>query len=110
MALLLINQGIDVNIADKNGQTILHYTALNNQLDIAIAALNKGAKLSMEDIHGNQPLWTAVFNDKGRSERIEIIELFLKNGSDINHKNKVGKSPKDIVTVAGYDNLKPFFQ
>lgn len=106
MAILLIDRGIDVNSKDKNGQTILHYAALNNQLAVANAALNKGASLGIEDAHGNEPLWTAVFNDKGRNDRIEIIELFLKHGADVNHKNKVGKSPKDIVTIAGYNNLK----
>lgn len=106
MAFFLIDNGIDVNMQDKNGQTILHYAALNNQLSIANAALNKGASLSIEDVHGNEPLWTAVFNDKGRNDRVEMIELFLKHRADVNHKNKVGKSPKDIVTIAGYNNLK----
>ena len=107
MAIFLISKGIDLNIQDKNGQTILHYTALNNQLSIANAALNLGASLSIEDAHGNEPLWTAVFNDKGRNDRIEMIELFLRHGADVNHRNKVGKSSKDIVTIAGYNNLKP---
>jgi ankyrin repeat protein len=107
MAILLIDQGIDVNMQDKNGYTILHYAALNNQLTVATAALNMGASLSIADIHGNEPLWTAVFNDKGRNDRIEMVQLFLKHGADVNHKNKVGKSPKDIVTIAGYSNLMP---
>lgn len=107
IAIFLINSGININMQDKNGQTILHYVALNNQLTLAKAALIKGAKLSIEDIHGNEPLWTAVFNDKGRSDRIEIIKLFLEYGANVNHKNKVGKSPKDIVIIAGYNNLKP---
>jgi len=107
ISLLLIDQGIDVNLQDKNGQTILHYAALNNQLAVARSALKNGAKLSIQDIHGNQPLWTAVFNDKGRNERIEIIGIFLEWGADVNHKNKVDKTPKDIVRIAGYSNLKP---
>jgi ankyrin repeat protein len=107
LALLLIDNGINVNLQDKNGQTILHYAALNNQLSLAKAALDKGASLTISDIHGNEPLWTAVFNDKGRNDRAEIIKLFLENGANANHKNKVDKSPKDIVIIAGYNNLKP---
>lgn len=106
IATLLIDMGIDVNIQDKNGQTILHYAALNNQLNIAKAALNKGASLSIEDMHGNEPLWTAVFNDKGRNDRLEMIMLFLENGAAVDHKNRVGKTPKDIVAIAGYNNLR----
>ena len=107
IAFFLVDNNIDVNMPDKNGQTILHYVAEYNQLKLAKAVLDNGANLSIADIHGNEPLWTAVFNDKGRSDRIEIIKLFLEYGADVNHKNKVGKSPKDIVMIAGYNNLKP---
>ena len=106
MAIFLIDKGIDVNTSDKNGQTILHYAALNNQLDVAKAALEKNANLSIDDIYGNQPLWTAVFNDKGRNDRFEMVKLFVEYGADVNHKNKVGKSPKEIIAIAGYNNLK----
>lgn len=106
MGILLAENGVDLNAQDKNGQTALHYVALNNQLDLAKVLLNKGADLSVEDIHGNQPLWTAVFNDKGRNDRIEMVKLFLLHGANKDHKNKVSKSPIDIINIAGYNNLK----
>lgn len=110
VGILLLEKGIDPNIQDKNGQTILHYSALYGQAELAKMALQKGADLSIQDIHGNQPLWTAVFNDKGRNDRIEIIMMYLDAGADIDHKNKVGKSPKDIIFIAGYNNLKPLIK
>jgi len=82
-------------VRDKNGQAVLHYAAEYNQINIAKLALRNGADLSIADIHGNEPLRAVVFNDKGRCERIEIITLFLAHGTNANHKNKVGKSPKD---------------
>jgi ankyrin repeat protein len=106
IALFLIDQGINLNLKDKNGQTALHYAALNNQFEIAKALLEKGADLSIADVYGNEPLWTAVFNDKGKNERLEIIKLFLEYKADKDHKNKVSKSPRDIVNIAGYNNLK----
>jgi ankyrin repeat protein len=107
IAFFLVENNIDVNMPDKNGQTVLHYVAEYDQLKLAKVALDNGAKLSIADIHGNEPLWTAIFNDKGRNERIDLIKLFLEYGADVNHKNKVGKSPKDIVMIAGYRNLEP---
>lgn len=106
MGILLAENGVNLNAQDKNGQTALHYVALNNQLDLAKVLLNRGADLSVEDIHGNQPLWTAVFNDKGRNDRIEMVKLFLSHGANKGHKNKVSKSPIDIINIAGYNNLK----
>jgi ankyrin repeat protein len=105
IAAFLINNGIELNARDKSGGTILHYVAVFNQIDIGTLALKHGADLSIEDSYGNQPLWTAVFNDKGRGERMELIRLYLQNGADPNHTNNVGKSPKDILIRRGDENL-----
>jgi uncharacterized protein len=110
IAIFLIEHGINVNLQDPNGQTVLHYAAVYNQLKLAKAALSNGGDLSIEDMHGNQPLWTAVFNDKGRNDRVEFVKMYIENGADENHKNKVAKSPKDIVMIASYNNLKLFMK
>jgi uncharacterized protein len=106
IAVFLIENGINVNMQDVNGQTVLHYAAVYNQLRLAKYALSNNGDLGIEDMHGNQPLWTAVFNDKGRNDRVEFVKTYIANGADIDHKNKVDKSPKDIVMIAGYNNLK----
>jgi ankyrin repeat protein len=48
----------------------------------------------LEDIYGNQALWTAVFNAKGN---YTVVEAFLKFKQDVEHKNKYGKSPLDFA-------------
>jgi uncharacterized protein len=54
-----------------------------------------------EDIHGNTPLWRAVFNSRGRGD---LIELLLSSGADRGHRNKRGKTPLDLAnTIANYD-------
>ncbi len=102
VSILLINSGIDVNLKDARGQTALHYTALFDKFDVAKRLLEAGADLGIEDDFGNQPLWTAVFNDKGFGNRLNIIGLFLSHGGNIHHKNHVGKSPLDMATIANY--------
>jgi len=103
----LIEKGADLNLPDRNsGATLLHYVAKFDQLAAAEAALAKGARLAVEDRYGNQPLWYAVFNDKGRNERIDMVKLFMAHGADPDHKNRSGKSPRDFVTIARYDNLR----
>jgi ankyrin repeat protein len=103
----LIDKGADLNLPDrKNGSRLLHYAANLNQLAAAEAALAKGARLDVEDGYGNQPLWNAVFNDKGRNARIEMVKLFMAHGADPDHKNRSGRSPRDLVKIAKYDNLR----
>jgi uncharacterized protein len=103
----LIEKGADLNLPDrKGGSTLLHYVAIFNQLAAAEAALAKGASLAIEDSYGNQPLWTAVFEDKGRNDRIKMVKLFMEHGADPDHKNRLGKSPRDFVKLANYDNLR----
>ena len=109
MAELLIDLGINVNIQDAKGATALHYVAEYGQDYLAGLLLKKGADLSIQDKYGNQPLWTATFNDKGFGRRFGMIKLFLDNGADARHKNNVGKSPQDIVLIAGYKNLESLF-
>jgi ankyrin repeat protein len=103
----LMDKGADLNLPDRNsGATLLHYVANFNQLAAADAALAKGARLAVEDQYGNQPLWTAVFNDRGRNERIEMVKLFMAHGADPDHKNRWGRSPRGFAKSAKYDNLK----
>ncbi|MBS1523475.1 MAG: ankyrin repeat domain-containing protein [Bacteroidetes bacterium] len=109
MAELLINSAINVNLQDKDGLTALHYVATYGQLYLAELLLKNDGDLTIQDKYGNQPLWTATFNDKGRGDRFDMVKLFLDNGADPNHQNNVNKSPKDIVIIAGYKNLEKLF-
>lgn len=94
--------------ADYNGKKgLIDLILLDSMLlSLATQILRNGGNFNIEDVYGSQPLWTAVFNDKGRDDRYEFVKLFIENEADINHKNTVGKSPKDIVLVAGYNKLK----
>ena len=92
----LIKNRIDLNAADYNGQTALHYCAAHNTLDIAENVLNNGGLLNISDKYGNQPLWTAVFNAKSKNS-YDMVKLFLRYTTDINHKNNNGRSPLDFA-------------
>jgi uncharacterized protein len=105
-AKILIEKGINVNLQDRITQAIpLHYCAVYNHFDMANLILNNGGNLDISDRHGNQPIWTAVFNVKGHIEKLPIVELFLKHGADKNHKNDAGRSPLDFAKQVKYAPL-----
>lgn len=106
----LISSGINLLHQDRKGQSALHYCAFYNKIALAkqIVVVDK-TTVNIQDKYGNQPLWTAVFNDYGRNERKEISELLIKNGADIYHTNKVNQSPYTIVVEEPYINLYKLF-
>jgi ankyrin repeat protein len=107
---LLISNGIDLNLQDEyTGATALHYCAVYNYFEIGKMIIENKGRLDIADNFGNQPLWTAIFNVKGKIERVPLVELFLKHGADKYHKNKVGKSPFDL-TLTGQIKLVPLLE
>lgn len=102
---LLINFGIDVNIRNDNGSTALHYCASRGyQLyNIAQLILDNGGDLSISDKHGNQPLWTACYESKGKY--LDMVKLFMDYGAEPSHENRYGKSPIDIAKIMNNSNL-----
>ncbi len=110
-AEVLIKNGIDVNTADRiTGAVPLHYCAVYNYFDLASLILKNGGKLNIADDYGNEPLWTAVFNVKGKMERLPIVELYLANGADKNHKNNAGRSPLDFASQVKFAPLLEVLQ
>jgi uncharacterized protein len=110
-AEVLIKNGIDVNARDKiTGAVSLHYCAVYNYFELANLILKTGGKLNIADDYGNEPLWTAVFNVKGKIERLPIVELYLKHGADKNHKNNAGKSPLDFANQVKFAPLLEVLQ
>ncbi|MBO9203262.1 MULTISPECIES: ankyrin repeat domain-containing protein [Niastella] len=97
-AAFLIENRIDVNLKDKQtGATALHYCAVYNHFEIANLIVANGGRLDIHDDYGNEPLWTAVFNVRGKIERLPLVELFLIHGGNKNHKNNAGRSPLDFL-------------
>lgn len=100
---ILIENLFECNIQDKkSGQTPLHYCAYYDNLEIASLLLQNKGKLDIADNYGNEPLWTAVFNDKGFGLRVEMVKLFLENGANKFHINNVGLSPIEMAVSNRY--------
>ncbi len=99
---LLIQNGFPVNLRNEEGKTPLHFCAEYNLLNLAEMILNAGGDLSIQDNYGNQPLWTAVFNVKGRLTHLALVRRFLVAGADRDHKNHAGMTPILFAKRVGY--------
>lgn len=103
IAMHLINSGINVNMTNAEDQNALHLICVNQNIEVAMALLDKGADINWRDKFGNTPMWTAVFNCKGKN--YAIVELFIRYNPDVMTKNKAGRSPLDFAIQVGNERL-----
>ena len=104
----LLDNGGNIDHQDRIGYSALHFAGQEKLVEVAKFILEKGANPNVQDIHGNTPLWTAIFNAKLPTIEQGVIKLMLKHGADPDNVNKHGKTPrfmyltfhgKDISTV-----------
>ena len=71
-----------INFQDKNGNSLLHEAALQNDLSTTYMLLQFGANPNAKNNYGNTPLHFAAFRNN-----VEIFGLLLEYGSMINARN-----------------------
>ncbi|XP_008207241.1 uncharacterized protein LOC100678007 [Nasonia vitripennis] len=87
----LFDAGRDVNSADEDDCTLLHYAVMNQQMSIIDVLLKNGADVTLVAFNGNTPLHEAAI-----IESLDIVKLLLKHGSIYNARNKEDATPLDL--------------
>jgi uncharacterized protein len=102
----LIMSGADPSAADIDGFTPLHFAIQQSYVDAVSALLAAGADVNRRNRFGNGPLFTAVFNSRGRGE---IIALLRARGADPYAANAQGQTPIGLARlIANYDVARFF--
>ena len=94
--LALIEQGADINLAQGDGTTPLHWAAYQLDVGLVERLLKRGAQANTANRYGASPLGEAV-----KAANAPIVALLLKAGSDVNAANGDGETPLMLAYRTG---------
>ena len=93
----LLEHGADVNAAQGDGMTALHWAAVNEDLDVAKWLLYAGANVhATTRLNGVTPLWLAA-----QSGEALVVRLLLDNKADPDAATGTGVTPLMIASASG---------
>ena len=93
----LLKQAADVNAAQADGMTALHWAAMRNDADLAQTLLYAGANLrATTRINGYTALLLAAKNGNAA-----VMEPLIKGGADVNAPTSNGTTPLMFAAAAG---------
>ena len=103
IARLLIEKGADVNVADSDKRTPLHYAAKYGRLELAELLIDRKAIINAVDIHGNTPLHLAVAAD-----RILLVKLLVARGAAVSMLDADAVSVAHLAMFNGNTSLADY--
>ncbi|MDA0782815.1 MAG: ankyrin repeat domain-containing protein [Rickettsiales bacterium] len=97
--ILLSQEGADVNAKNDKDLTPLHFAAEAGSVDAARKLIEKGADVNSQDSNlKNTPLHYA---SKSAGNTMEITDVLLEAGADIDIKNAIRETPKETAQRRG---------
>jgi ankyrin len=92
----LVEAGGDVNAAQPDGATALHWAAYHGDHDLARRLLEAGANVSAANRNGSTPLWLAATQGDAA-----MVEILLEGGASANENLPLGRKPLMLAARAG---------
>ena len=97
MVMLLIDNGVDVNIKDKNCFSPLHCAAQQGHAEIAELLIAKGANVNATDMMGETPLHAAALGNQK-----DVVVVLLAGGANVNSENQMERTPLHFAARDGH--------
>ena len=101
----MINAGLNVNLCDHKGNTLLMLASYNNQEKILQLLISKNAKVDQKNDRGQTPLAGVCF--KGY---LNIVKILIKAGADKNVDNGLGLTPIKFASLFGNKEVFLYLQ
>jgi len=127
---LLIEHGVDVECRDHGGNTALHLTSRNAELEAGQFLLDCGADINARNLDNNTPLINAAGRDFARmllergaeidarvqlgrtalhwaivAKNLQSVRLLLEHGADVSVRDELGKTPFQLASFYGYQEI-----
>jgi ankyrin repeat protein len=96
----LIQKKTDVNAAEPDGTTALHWAAYRDDLESADLLLKAGAKANVANDLGATPLWNASQNGSAA-----MVKRLLDAGANPNAALLAGETPVMVASRSGYPEV-----
>ncbi|MDE3154414.1 MAG: ankyrin repeat domain-containing protein, partial [Acidobacteriota bacterium] len=93
----LLEHGADVNAAQADGMTALHWAAVNGDVDLAKMLMYAGADVNASTRVGG---YTAL-DIAAKDGHAEMVEALLKGGADPNGADEHGTTPLMLASASG---------
>lgn len=110
-AIELLNQGADITISNELGMTVLYAAAwIGNVAIVQELFKNPGIKINRANKMGHTPLHATVLNIShiNINDCLEVIEILLAQGANINKKDIQGKTPLHIAAEMKHEKIVRF--
>lgn len=92
----LLENKADINAADRNGYTALHFACEKGYNSAVKLLISKGANLNKPDFYGNTPAWIAITYWK-QGQNLPILRELYQHNANLSIKNNAGYSALDIL-------------
>jgi uncharacterized protein len=91
----LLEQGADPNLQIEQGDSAVSFAAIHEDVDFLALALRYGGNANVVDPHtGKTPIYDSIDH-----RRTDSVRLLIRNGADLNFKDRTGVTP--LMHAAG---------
>ena len=97
---VLLEGGANVDRADADRSTALHYAAWYGRLDMCGLLLDWGANMDALDKWRETPL-----HDAAREGHLSVVQLLVKRGADDSLKNDENQTARDVARIVGKEDV-----
>jgi ankyrin repeat protein len=97
---VLLQKKVDVNAADADGATALHWVSYRDDVESAGLLIRSGANVNAANDLGVTPLWTASQNGSAA-----MVRKLLEAGANPNAALLQGETPMMVAARSGYPDI-----